>query len=81
MFYLITAIKPAAGSKVWSEAAKLKFHNLAFSKYLVGLVCSRGDEVEGDAIRLRLVDTSLGDTDVLIDEEIVRVGFGEQVNC
>ncbi|XP_052762944.1 tudor domain-containing protein 7-like isoform X2 [Mya arenaria] len=61
----------------WSEAAKYKFIELARDHDLVGLV--QGVDAVTGQVNLRLIDTSLEQYDVCVDEMLVKLQYASRL--
>eukprot|EP00105_Crassostrea_gigas_P012209 XP_011428131.1 PREDICTED: RING finger protein 17 [Crassostrea gigas] len=72
-------IKPTKESKVWSEAAKYKFLQMAHNKSLVALSCGTEDVMGQEVTLMRLVDTSQQDQDICLDDELLEMGVAEKI--
>lgn len=72
-------IKPAKESKVWSEAAKYKFIQMAHNKSLVALTCGTEEVMGQEVTSMRLVDTSQQDQDICLDDELLEMGVAEKI--
>ncbi|XP_065941299.1 RING finger protein 17-like [Magallana gigas] len=73
------SIKPTKESKVWSEAAKYKFLQMAHNKSLVALSCGTEDVMGQEVTLMRLVDTSQQDQDICLDDELLEMGVAEKI--